>query len=123
MPDSSEVPAEVAEAVDVDCTAAKPSTAMFLPISLKSPRVEIELPHGGVLRLPYDIGQSASDLDRQGRRLPASLEGTLRMIDAAQVRSFLCALCAVKKRSRALKRHCKWRCAVRHHGSHPQVVG
>ena len=57
MPDSSEVPTEVAEAVD--CPASEPNRATFLPISLKAPRVEIELPNGGVLRLPHDIGQNA----------------------------------------------------------------
>jgi hypothetical protein len=32
--------------------------ALFLPISLKKSRVEIELPNGGVVRLPADVGQS-----------------------------------------------------------------
>ena len=31
--------------------------ALFLPISLKKSRVEIELPNGGVVRLPADVGQ------------------------------------------------------------------
>ncbi len=30
---------------------------LFLPISLKSSRVEIELPNGGVVRLPGDVGK------------------------------------------------------------------
>lgn len=30
---------------------------LFLPISLKKSRVEIELPNGGVVRLPADVGQ------------------------------------------------------------------
>jgi hypothetical protein len=33
------------------------SDALFLPISLKKSRVEIELPNGGVVRLPADVGQ------------------------------------------------------------------
>ena len=33
--------------------------ATFLPVSLKSPGIEIELPNGGVLRLPSDTGQQA----------------------------------------------------------------
>ena len=31
--------------------------ALFLPISLRKSRVEIELPNGGVVRLPADVGQ------------------------------------------------------------------
>ncbi len=31
--------------------------SLFLPISLKKSRVEIELPNGGVVRLPGDVGQ------------------------------------------------------------------
>jgi hypothetical protein len=31
--------------------------ALFLPISLKKSHVEIELPNGGVVRLPADVGQ------------------------------------------------------------------
>lgn len=30
--------------------------SLFLPISLKKSRVEIELPNGGVVRLPGDVG-------------------------------------------------------------------
>ena len=33
------------------------SEALFLPISLKKSRIEIELPNGGVVRLPADVGQ------------------------------------------------------------------
>ena len=51
--------ADVAEAVDLDGPAPQPTAATFLPISLKAPRVEIELPNGGMLRLPPDIGQNA----------------------------------------------------------------
>jgi hypothetical protein len=35
------------------------SEATFLPISLKASPVEIELPNGGVVRLPLGIGQAA----------------------------------------------------------------
>jgi hypothetical protein len=45
------------DAVEVD--AANSNGAAFLPVSLKAPRIEIELPNGGVLRLPHDIGQNA----------------------------------------------------------------
>ena len=33
------------------------SKALFLPVSLKTSRVEIELPNGGVVRLPSDLGR------------------------------------------------------------------
>jgi hypothetical protein len=33
------------------------SQSLFLPISLKTSRVEIELPNGGVVRLPSDLGR------------------------------------------------------------------
>ena len=33
--------------------------AVFLPVSLKTSPVEIELPNGGVVRLPLGIGQAA----------------------------------------------------------------
>ena len=52
-------PQDTAEAVDLDGPAPEPTAATFLPISLKAPRVEIELPNGSVLRLPPDIGQNA----------------------------------------------------------------
>ena len=32
------------------------SESLFLPVSLTSSRVEIELPNGGVVRLPSDLG-------------------------------------------------------------------
>ena len=32
---------------------------VFLPISLKASPVEIELPNGGIVRLPLGIGQAA----------------------------------------------------------------
>ncbi len=35
------------------------SEAVFLPISLKASPVEIELPNGGVVRLPLGVGQAA----------------------------------------------------------------
>ena len=31
--------------------------SLFLPISLKTSRVEIELPNGGVVRLPNDVSK------------------------------------------------------------------
>jgi hypothetical protein len=33
------------------------SNSLFLPVSLKTSRVEIELPNGGVVRLPSDLGR------------------------------------------------------------------
>ena len=33
------------------------SKSLFLPVSLKTSRVEIELPNGGVVRLPSDLGR------------------------------------------------------------------
>jgi hypothetical protein len=33
------------------------TAALFLPISLKKSRIEMELPNGGVVRLPADVGQ------------------------------------------------------------------
>jgi hypothetical protein len=35
------------------------SEATFLPISLKASPVEIELPNGGIVRLPLGVGQAA----------------------------------------------------------------
>ena len=39
--------------------AARPTTngSLFLPISLKASRVEIELPNGGAVRLPSDVSK------------------------------------------------------------------
>ncbi len=53
------------------------SEAAFLPISLKASPVEIELPNGGVVRLPQGVGQAA---------LVAVIKaaGTLRPWKAAQ---------------------------------------
>ena len=34
------------------------SNSLFLPISLKKSRIEIELPNGGVVRLPADVSRS-----------------------------------------------------------------
>ena len=53
------------------------SEATFLPISLQASPVEIELPNGGVVRLPLGVGQAA---------LVAVIEaaGTLRPWKAAQ---------------------------------------
>jgi hypothetical protein len=50
----------VPEALQAD--AAEPeqngsTDSLFLPISLKKSRVEIELPNGGVVRLPADVSQ------------------------------------------------------------------
>lgn len=46
----------------LEADSAKPDQtgvqeSLFLPISLKSSRVEIELPNGGVLRLPGDVSK------------------------------------------------------------------
>ena len=35
----------------------KSNESLFLPISLKKSRVEIELPNGGAVRLPSDVGK------------------------------------------------------------------
>jgi len=37
---------------------AESGEALFLPISLKASPVEIELPNGGVVRLPLGVGQA-----------------------------------------------------------------
>ncbi len=39
--------------------SAEVSEATFLPISLKASPVEIELPNGGIVRLPLGVGQAA----------------------------------------------------------------
>ena len=46
----------------LEADAAEPeqigsTDSLFLPISLKKSRVEIELPNGGVVRLPADVSQ------------------------------------------------------------------
>jgi hypothetical protein len=35
------------------------NTSLVLPISLKASPVEIELPNGGIVRLPLGVGQAA----------------------------------------------------------------
>ena len=50
----------LADAVSCSEVEAEPTESMgstFLPVSLKTPRLEIELPNGGVLRLPYEEAQ------------------------------------------------------------------
>ena len=37
---------------------AESGDALFLPVSLKASPVEIELPNGGVVRLPLGVGQA-----------------------------------------------------------------
>ena len=59
LPEVVDEPVEAAQAAELAGPMAEPSAATFLPISLKAPRVEIELPNGGVLRLPHDIGPQA----------------------------------------------------------------
>ncbi len=48
---------ESAEGEGVSSQQADSTESLFLPISLKSARVEVELPNGGVLRLPSDISK------------------------------------------------------------------
>ena len=38
---------------------AESSPATFLPVSLKASPIELQLPNGGVVRLPLSIGQAA----------------------------------------------------------------
>src|ERR1700680_2353666 len=55
------VPATLIEE-EGDCQRAESeevNEATFLPISLKASPVEIELPNGGVVRLPLGVGQAA----------------------------------------------------------------
>jgi hypothetical protein len=50
----------IPEQLEADCKAArrpKSNEPLFLPVSLKTPRVEIELPNGGVVRLPSDVSK------------------------------------------------------------------
>ena len=49
---------ESAEGEGVGSQQADSTESLFLPISLKSARVEIELPNGGVVRLPASVGQN-----------------------------------------------------------------
>ncbi len=48
---------ESLEANSAERLLTEPTESLFLPISLKTSRVEIELPNGGVVRLPADVGQ------------------------------------------------------------------
>jgi hypothetical protein len=50
----------VAESLESDLAASEENEldeSLFLPVSLTSSRVEIELPNGGVVRLPSDLGK------------------------------------------------------------------
>lgn len=50
----------VPESLESDSAGPDESGApesLFLPVSLKTSRVEIELPNGGVVRLPSDLGR------------------------------------------------------------------
>jgi len=50
----------VPESLESDSAGPDESGAhepLFLPVSLKTSRVEIELPNGGVVRLPSDLGK------------------------------------------------------------------
>lgn len=48
---------ELPEADSAEHQQTESNDSLFLPISLKKSRVEIELPNGGVVRLPADVGQ------------------------------------------------------------------
>jgi hypothetical protein len=48
---------ESPEADSAEYQRPESNESLFLPISLKSSRVEIELPNGGVVRLPGDVGK------------------------------------------------------------------
>ena len=50
------IPKSMAEEI-ADHQRAESGEVEFLPVSLKSPPVEIELPNGGVIRLPLGVGQ------------------------------------------------------------------
>ena len=41
-----------------DSEQAESGEAVFLPITLKASPVEIELPNGGIVRLPLNVGQA-----------------------------------------------------------------
>ena len=66
--------------------------ALFLPISLKKSRIEIELPNGGVVRLPADVSQGVLMASRPRGRFLASLEGAPVMIEFSEIRVFLCTI-------------------------------
>lgn len=50
------IPQSIAEEI-ADHHQVESGEVEFLPVSLKSPPVEIELPNGGVIRLPLGVGQ------------------------------------------------------------------
>jgi len=50
------IPKSIAEDI-ADHQQMESGDVAFLPVSLKSPPVEIELPNGGVIRLPLGVGQ------------------------------------------------------------------
>ena len=54
----SGVPASLVED-EADRQQAESDETVFLPVSLKASPVEIELPNGGVVRLPLGVGQAA----------------------------------------------------------------
>jgi hypothetical protein len=50
----------IPESLETDSTAPEEvgtRDSLFLPVSLKTSRVEIELPNGGVMRLPSDVNK------------------------------------------------------------------
>ena len=47
------ITAEISELEQADAKDVE-----FLPVSVKSPPVEIELPNGGIIRLPLGVGQA-----------------------------------------------------------------
>lgn len=53
IPDSDKEEGETPQEAEVE--TARPN---FLPVSLKASPVEIELPNGGVVRLPVGVGQA-----------------------------------------------------------------
>jgi len=68
---------------------AESGEAVFVPISLKASPVEIELPNGGIVRLPLGVGQAV--LVEVIRAVGAApLEGTEVMMNFSDVRIFLC---------------------------------
>ena len=50
------IPESIAAEI-ADRNEEKSSDVEFLPVSLKSPPVEIELPNGGLVRLPLGVGK------------------------------------------------------------------
>lgn len=49
---------ESMEAKSPEPARPRSNESLFLPVSVKTSRVEIELPNGGVVRLPSDVSQS-----------------------------------------------------------------